>query len=196
MSDPDRLALALDRFDALNSEDPRHDIVDGIPQPRELVYGRRMSDRLRRFAPEASVPLRLAVRAQHIARWRIPRTSYPEGRKGYKRWRAELMRVHADIAAEILGEVGFDSDTIDAVGRLLRKEGIKRNPDAQTLEDVACLVFLEHYFDDFARDHDDEKLVDILRKTWRKMSAAGHAAALQLPLGSDTTRLVEKALDS
>lgn len=195
MSDPDRIALALERFDALNSEDPRQDMVDGAAQPKELVYGRRMSDRLEVFAPNASVPLRLAVRAQHIARWKVPRSSYPEGRRGYKRWRTELMRIHAEIASGILEEVGFEAGIIDAVARLLRKEGIKRNPDAQTLEDVACLVFLEYYFDDFAEDHDDDKLIDILAKTWRKMSASGQAAALKLPLSTRTVGLVERALN-
>ena len=134
-----------------------------------------MSERLADFEPGASETLRLAARAQHIARWRIPRSDYPAGRKGYRAWRARLMRLHAEIASGVLTEVGYGEDTVATVARLIRKQGMRRDPDAQTLEDVVCLVFLEHYFEEFATDHGDRKLVDILRKTWAKMSDRGQA---------------------
>lgn len=194
MTEPSPLEKAFARFDEVNAEDPRIELVEGSPEPKELVYARRMSARLAQFAPDASEALRLAARAQHIARWRIPRSSYPPGKAGYKKWRTELMRFHADLAGEILGDVGYGSATIEAVGSLLRKEGLKRNPDVQTLEDVVCLVFLEDYFDEFAREHEDEKLVQILRRTWAKMSERGHAAALELPLGERASRLVAEAI--
>lgn len=193
--DGTRLQEALERFDAINAGDPRTERVDGEGRPRELVYGHRMSETLKRFEPDASEPLRLAARAQHLARWEIPRSDFPEGRKGYKKWRVQLMLYHADRAAEVLREVGYPDETVERVATLLRKQGIKRDPEVQTLEDVACLVFLEHYFDDFAEDHDDDKLVDILRKTWRKMSDRGHEAALDLDLDERTARLVERALE-
>lgn len=193
---PSRLDRAFERFDAVNAEDPRTERVDGEPHPKELLYGRRMSETLARFEPEASEALRLAARAQHIARWRIPRERFPEGRRGYKRWRTGLMRLHAELATEILRELGYDEATLQRVDELLRKQGLKRDAEVQTLEDVACLVFLEHYFDAFAADHDDEKLVDILRKTWGKMSERGRRAALSVPLGDHATRLVERALAS
>ncbi len=193
MTGPDLLRKALERFDEVNAQDPRTDEVDGALEARELVYSRRMSERLERFEPGASEALRLAARAQHIARWQIPRTEYPPGRTGYKQWRTHLMRHHADLAAGILAEIGYGAETIQAVVRLLRKEGLKRNPDVQTLEDVVCLVFLEYYFDEFGQEHEDEKLVEILAKTWVKMSARGRSAALEVPLSERASRLVGRA---
>lgn len=195
MTEPSLVQQAFERFDQVNAQDPRRELVDGAREPKEAVYARRMSERLERFEPDASEPLRLAARAQHIARWRIPRSEYPMDRKGYKQWRARLMQLHAELASEILADLGYDEPTIEAVSRLLRKVGLKRDAEVQTLEDVACLVFLEHYFDEFARDHDDEKLVEILRRTWTKMSERGHAAALELPLGERARRLVARAVD-
>ncbi|MFW6198948.1 MAG: DUF4202 domain-containing protein [Gemmatimonadota bacterium] len=191
---PDRLRRAFERFDEINAEDPRTEAVDGEERPKELVYARRMSDTLSRLEPDASEELRLATRAQHIARWRIPRSDFPEGRKGYKKWRVKLMFEHAEIAEAVLREVGYPEETVERVKTLIRKQGLKRDPEVQTLEDVACLVFLEHYFDDFAEEHEDEKLVDILEKTWRKMSERGHEAALGLDLSERARQLVKRAL--
>jgi CRP-like cAMP-binding protein len=168
--------------------------VDGADQPKELVYARRMSDTLARLEPSASEPLKLAARAQHIARWQIPRTTFPAGRQGYKQWRTRLMEHHAALASEVLRRVGYDDPTVARVTQLLRKQGLKRDAEVQTLEDVACLVFLADYFDDFARQHDDDKLVDILKKTWVKMSERGREAALALDLGGRAARLVGRAL--
>jgi hypothetical protein len=165
MTSDARLQPALDRLDALNAQDPNTELVDGRPEPKELVYARRMSEWLRRLEPDASVPLQLAARGQHLMRWRIPRDSFPRDRAGYIRWRTTLYDFHAD-----------------------------RDPEAQMLEDVVCLVFLENYFAEFARDHDEEKLVRILRKTWRKMSPRGHAAATTLKLGPREMELIQKAL--
>ncbi len=189
-----RLERAFAQFDRINASDPRMETVAGAREPKELLYARRMSERLDRFEPQASEALRLAIRAQHIARWEIPRSAYPEGRSGYKRWRTRLMQHHADLAGRILAEVGYDEVTIERVATLLRKQGLKRDPEVQVLEDVVCLVFLEHYLDDFAESHDDEKLVGILRKTWVKMSERGRSAALELPLSERASSLIESAL--
>ena len=190
----DRFANALERFDRANAEDPRREPVDGEPQPRELVYARRMTAALERFAPEAQEAVRLAARCQHIRRWTVPRDRYPAGRDGYRRWRTDLGRFHAETAGEILREVGYDAATIGRVQALLRKERLKADPDVQLLEDVICLVFLQHYLADFATQHDDEKLTDILRKTWRKMSDRGRAAALEIDLAPDLRALVIRAV--
>jgi hypothetical protein len=192
--EPARLERALREFDRINAQDPRGEELAGAVQPKELLYSRRMSETLARLEPEASEPLRLAVRAQHIARWEIPRDTFPPGRQGYKQWRTRLMEHHAQLAAGVMRDVGYDDPAIERVTQLLRKQGIKRDDEVQTLEDVACLVFLEDYFDDFAREHDDDKLVDILRKTWVKMSPRGQAAALALELGERARRLVARAL--
>jgi hypothetical protein len=182
-SNQERFGHALARFDAANAEDPNREIVDGQPQPKELVYALRLSAMLARFAPQASEALQLAARCQHIRRWAIPRGDYPQTTIGYKQWRTRLKKFHADTASAILEDVGYDADTIRKVQSLLRKEGLKTNPETQTLEDVVDLVFLEHYLEDFFAKHGhqgEEKLADILRKTWKKMSLEGHAAALDL----------------
>jgi len=191
-----RFAAAINAIDALNAEDPNRETAGAEAAPAALLYGRRMSGWLLRLAPEASEPLRLAARAQHIARWRIPRSDYPEGRAGYLTWRRDLGRFHAEAAGKILAEAGYGPDVIDRVADLLQKKGIKRDPDAQTLEDAACLVFLEHHFADFSRKHVDDKVVDIVRKTLLKMSDRGRerAAALAAGLPGDRRALIERAM--
>jgi len=193
-SEQDRFELAIARIDEVNAADPRTVHLEGRQVPRELLYGRRMSDALDQFAPDASEALRLAVRAQHIARWRTPRDDFPMDRAGYKRWRTGLMQMHAGLTAGILQDVGYDDNFVDRVSRLIRKQGIKRDPEAQTLEDVACLVFLEHHLEEFAADHEDARVVDILRKTWIKMSSRGQDAALRLGLTGRGRELVAQAL--
>lgn len=185
-----RLDAAIARFDAVNAEDPRRD----GDQPTELVYGRRMSACLERLAPDAAEELRLAVRAQHIGRWRLPRERFPEGRAGYKRWRSECARMHADIAADILAEVGYHESAISRVRDLLTKKRLADDADVQTLEDVACLVFLEHYFEPFAHKHGRHKLVEIVRKTWAKMSERGRVAAGRLDLPPELAAIVAEAV--
>lgn len=186
------LAAALARIDAENAQDPRRD--EG--EPNELVYGRRMTAWLARLAPGASDELQIAARAQHLARWRIPRAEFPDGRAGYKRWRTACARMHAERAGELMAEVGYEQASIERVGEILMKQRLADDPEVQALEDAACLVFLEHHLEDFARKHDEAKLVDIIQKTWKKMSAAGHAAAGELlpRLPADLAGLLTRAL--
>lgn len=191
-----RFATAIDAFDAANAEDPNSVLIEGVRQPKELVYGRRMSAWLLRFKPDASEALRLAVRCQHIRRWSTPRSSYPEGRIGYLTWRRDLQRFHAEVAGSVLTQAGYESAVIERVQSLLKKENLKRDQDAQALEDVACLVFLDHYLAEFAASHDDAKVVDIIAKTWRKMSDAGHRAALAISLPEALKKLVEQGVAS
>jgi len=190
-----RLEIAFDHFDRANTKDPNRILVDGTSQAKELVYATRMTARLKQFAPDASETLQLAVRCQHIRRWTIPRSRFPAGRTGYREWRKSLATFHANTAADILRQLNYEEVIIQQVGKLLRKENLKRDTEVQTLEDVACLVFLEHYLSEFAASHNETKLIDILRKTWRKMSSAGHSAAAELKLDSHLNSLVEKALN-
>ncbi|MEM8485374.1 MAG: DUF4202 domain-containing protein [Bacteroidota bacterium] len=189
-----KFAEAIAQFDALNAEDPNQVIIAGSQHPKELVYARRMSARLDAFQPDASVSLKLAARCQHIQRWKIPRADYAAGSMGYKKWRNALKRFHAQTATQVLERVGYDAATIDAVQGLLKKRGLKSEPDVQALEDVVCLVFLEHYATDFAGKHDEEKVIRILQKTWKKMSVVGHEAALALPLPTPVRALVLRAI--
>ena len=193
-TDTDRLQAALACFDAANAEDPSTEVFNDTVYPKELLYAQRMTAWLTTVAPEASEALRLAVRCQHIRRWSIPRQTYPMDREGYLRWRTTLARFHADTAATILRDVGYDEATITRVQTLLRKERLKRDPEVQCLEDVICLVFLEHYLADFAHQHAEDKILDILRKTWEKMSPYGQAIARAMPMSPDAQRLVAHAL--
>jgi hypothetical protein len=187
-----RLAEVLAAIDAANAKDPGRDAATG--EPAALVYGRRMSDCLARFAPDAADALAIAVRGQHIERWTIPRANYPMDRPGYLRWRNELKDVHARRLAEIMTAAGYGAADIERAQQIVRKERFKVDADAQTLEDVACLVFLEFYAADFAAKHETAKVEDIIAKTWRKMSTKGHAAALALPLAPDVAERVKAAL--
>lgn len=190
----DRFRRAMEAFDALNGRDPNTETADGKVFPRELLYAMRMSRELQNLDANASEALQLAARAQHLERWQIPRDEYPRDRSGYKRWRLALANRHAERAGEVLSDCGYDPETIAAVQRMLRKEQLKRDPEVQTLEDVACLVFLRYHFADFARQHPQEKIVGILRKTWNKMSDRGRNAALQLDLPPESARLISAAL--
>lgn len=190
----ERFREAVARFDRANAEDPNVETADGASHPKELLYARRMSDALERFAPDASEVVRLAVRCQHIRRWTVPRDSFPEGRDGYRRWRSDLGRFHADTAGGILREVGYEDAAVGRVQALLRKERLKADPEVQLLEDVVCLVFLSYYLAPFAARHEDEKVAGILQKTWRKMSERGRAAALDLDLAPELRALVTRAV--
>ena len=189
-----RLEQTLAAFDAVNAQDPNTEIIHEKAISKELIYSQRMSDQLHKFLPGASEALQLAARSQHICRWKIPRSDYPMDRQGYKKWRLDLAVFHGETAGEILQANGYDQTLIHRVKDLLLKRSLKRDAEVQVLEDVICLVFLEFYFDDFAGKHDEAKLIDIIQKTWNKMSDVGHAAALKLPLSSAMLSLVTKAL--
>ncbi|MEW5943098.1 MAG: DUF4202 domain-containing protein [Pseudomonadota bacterium] len=195
--DPKRFAEAIARFDAANAEDPNRELSQGAEHPKELLYAKRMTAWLDRFAPDASEALKLAARSQHIRRWVIPRGEYPMNRQGYNAWRNTLAKFHAETAGRILQEVGYDEETVRRVESLLLKERIELDPEGQTLEDVICLVFLESYFAEFASHYSEPKLIGILRKTWKKMSPRGHEAALGIlsKLPAELRAVVEKALE-
>ena len=187
----DRVLAAVD---AANSRDPSAVVVSGESLPAALVYGRRMSATLADHVPNASEPLRIAARAQHIERWLIPRTTYPEGRIGYLTWRKDLQKHHARRTAAIMAAAGFDAQAIARTGKLLRKEGLKQDEEVQVLEDIICLVFLEFEAPGFIAKHDDAKVRDILAKTAKKMSPRGLAAASRLTLDPRLSRLLTEAL--
>lgn len=192
-----RFEATIADIDSANGEDPRRDDVAGEPRPRELVYSERMSEWLPRLYPDASEALRIAARAQHIRRWKIPRNHYPLGREGYNAWRSACRDHHAALTSAIMQRHGYADDEIARVVRIIRKEQLKRDPESQALENVVAVVFVQHYLDEFIaghKDYDDAKLADILRKTLRKMDSTGHAAALGLDLPESTARLIAMAL--
>jgi hypothetical protein len=191
----DRFSRVIALFDAANAEDPNLD--EG--RPKELLYAQRMSAMLARFAPEAPESVQLAVRAQHIQRWKTPRSSYPMDRQGYLQWRTGLYKFHAETAGRIMRETGYDAETIERVQAAVGKKGIKVNAETQLLEDVTDLVFLEHYLAGFAArhpDYDEAKWIEIIRKTWQKMSqqARDFVLAGKVSLPEALTPLILKAV--
>lgn len=191
---PTRFETAIAIIDKKNEEDPNTYQVAGLEYSKELLYSQRMTRKLLQFDPDASKALQIAARAQHICRWKIARKEYPMDRVGYLKWREELKKMHADLTGEILVQVGFDDQFVDRVQKIILKKLIKKNEESQTLEDTICLVFLDYYFDEFAAKHTDEKIIDILKKTWVKMSDKGHAAALLLPFSEKSLALVQQAI--
>lgn len=176
IANQERFNRAIALFDAANAQDPNQD--EG--QPKELLYAHRMTEMIGRFAPDASEVAQLAVRAQHIQRWSVPRSSYPLGKPGYFAWRTGLYQFHATTAGALMQQAGYDEAMIEPVKAAISKQGIKSNPDTQMLEDVTSLVFLEHYMLGFAGQHaeySEEKWLDIIRKTWKKMSGSAQRFA-------------------
>ena len=180
-------AIALRRFDEENARDPHQ---------YELRYAEWLSEWVRRLAPDASEALRLAARCQHLCRWEIPRSSYEMTRAGYLKWRAELKKFHATKSAGILTEAGYGSEMVERVQALNLKQNLGRDPEMQVLEDALCLVTLEHQLAELMAKHDEEKMIGILQKTWKKMSPAGHDAALGLKYTEAELGLIQKALAS
>jgi uncharacterized protein YhhL (DUF1145 family) len=194
MINSEKFKKAIQRFDEANALDPNAALFEGKEYPKELIYAERMTGQLNKFAPNSSEVLQLTVRCQHICRWEIPRDSYEMNRIGYLNWRKDLKDFHAKKAAEILQEVGYNNELIKEVEFLLLKKQLKKNTDTQTLEDVVCLVFLEFYFLKFSKKYSEEKLIDIIQKTWKKMSNKGHKSALALNFTESQLELITKAL--
>jgi len=195
------LDKAIELIDAANREDPNQEIADGKACPKELLYSQRMSDMLQRYAPDADEAMQLAVRTQHIERWKSPRDAYPAGRKGYLRWRSDLYKFHAETAAGLLAQAGCSEDVIERVKQAVGKRNIRSNPDTQLLEDVIGLVFIEHYMTAFVArhpDYDEAKWLDIIRKTWRKMSSQANEFALggNIRLPEPLIPLIQKAVSA
>ncbi|MCB1354130.1 MAG: DUF4202 domain-containing protein [Rhodobacteraceae bacterium] len=174
----DRLAQVIAAIDTANAADPNAEDENGVPRPAALLYGERMSAELARLFPDASEHLRIAAHGQHVERWKIARDAYPEGRTGYLKWRTDQAKAHAERVSGMMAEAGYDEEDRARVESLLRKEGIKRNPEMQQLEDVICFVFIRWYLADFAATRKGDELERIVEKTARKMSPEARARAL------------------
>lgn len=192
-----RLQAVLDAIDAANEADPTSVTSgDQVLLPLALAEGRAAFEWVRRLRGTAGAPdaLLIAARGHHIRRWESPREEFPRDRAGYQAWRSRLYAVHADHLAAIMRAEGYDAAEVDAMSAIVHKRGIKTDPDVQTYEDAVALAFLEIQFAPFAARTPRATTVRALRRTWRKMSEAGHAAALTLPLTPDLLGLVEEAL--
>ncbi len=193
-NDP-RLREAFAILDGMHREEPAADAAGPANILASVDYHQRLGQWVERLAPGASPALRLAARSQHVRRWSIPRDSYPMTRKGYRDWRDALARFHARTAAEVLVRVGYAAHTVTRVQQLLQKERLHTDPEARTLQDAVCLVFLEVQLEAFSRQHSEEKLLHILRRTWKKMSPPGRRLALRLELPEGAAGLLGKAVE-
>jgi Domain of unknown function (DUF4202) len=193
-----RFKAVIVDIDAANSADARTIATADGARPYEAVYAERMSRRLEAMYPEASEMLRIAARGQHVRRFDIPRSQFPEGRDGYNEWRRTCREHHAKLLGAIMTRHGYDSHDIEHVAKLVKKEQLKKDRESQALENVVDVVFLDHYFDEFYGKHshyDDAKIIDIIAKTLRKMSPKGHQAALALDLPERTRKLILAAVE-
>lgn len=192
-------AFAL--IDTANSQDPNQVSAEGKEWPKELLYSNRMSDMLWRYAPGADDAMKLAIRSQHIQRWKSPRNAYPMDRIGYLKWRKDLYKIQGNAVAELIEQAGYGADVIERIKTAVAKKNIKGNPDTQLLEDVADLVFLEYYLLEFVGKHpeySEEKWIDIIQKTWHKMSELAREFSLsgQLDLPESLVPLIKKAVSN
>tara|TARA_B100000686_G_scaffold12165_1_gene11850 strand:- start:3557 stop:4171 length:615 start_codon:yes stop_codon:yes gene_type:complete len=178
-----RFNLAITLFDELNSKDPNREVINGEDQPKELIYAHRVTTMLKNYVSNPSETLQLAARCQHIQRWKVERRSFPMTKAGYYQWRKNLRELHVQTAEKILREVGYEESVIDRVCSLVKKEKLKTDVESQTLEDVVVLVFMENYLEDFINKHgnyDETKIMDIVVKSLRKMTAKGRQEALAI----------------
>jgi len=190
---------AITLIDAANAEDPNEDFDGSKTWPKELLYSRRMSDMLERYMPEADNVAKLAMRSQHIQRWKSPRDAFPMDRKGYHKWRTELYNFHAETAAGLLKQAGYSEEDMERVRQAVSKRGLKTNTDTQLVEDVAALVFIEHYMLEFVGKHpeyDEDKWIRIILRTWNKMTERGQQFALSgaIKLPETLLPLIQKAV--
>ena len=190
-----RLRSVVDAIDTINSADPNQIEIDNEMRPKELTHAKMVSAWIERLCPDADDALRIAARGHHIRRWSIPRDDYPAGRRGYLRWRQALQDVHAETLAEVLAAAGYEEPMISRVQEIVRKKNLRRDPDVQALEDALCLVFLETQFKELCSRHPEHTMVNVVQKTWRKMSPRGHALVDGLNLDSEDLKFLARALE-
>ena len=189
-----RLEQAFLLFDEYNQQDPNKILWNGIEYPAEYFYALQLYNWVLKLQPEANEFLLLASRSQHIGRWKIPRENYPEGKSGYLRWRTDMAKYHANIAGELLMQAGYQEEEIKKLQQILLKENLKNDTEVQVMENALCLVFLQFQYEDFIKKHDDEKIIRILQKTWKKMTEPGRQMALTLEFHGKASELLEKAI--
>ncbi len=190
-----KIDVAIELFDAYNQQDPRNIVFDGNEFPYEYFYALQLYNWVRKLEPEAGDELLLASRSQHIGRWLIPRENYLADKIGYHKWRTDLAKFHAEKAAELMLKAELDEEKIKSVQRIILKKQLRSDHEVQVMENALCLVFLQFQYDDFLQKHDDETMVRILQKTWKKMTAPGREAALKLEFNGRGKELIEKALN-
>lgn len=191
-----KLDQAFNLFDEYNQQDPNKISKNGKEYASEVFYAQELHDWILKLDPKASEALLLASKCQHIGRWEIERKTYPEGRVGYLTWRSDLSKFHAEKAGEILKSVEYDEGIIERVKEIILKKKLRTDPEVQTMENALCLVFLEFQYDDLIEQLSEEKMINILRKTWAKMTEPGKEVALALKYSEKGASLLDQALNN
>jgi hypothetical protein len=194
VSESDRFDRAISAIDAGNGDDPNVVSIRERTGPKEVLHAELVSEWIQRLRPDADEALRLAARGHHFRRWTVPRSSAPAGRAGYLRWRKARQADQARELGAVLRGAGYDDDAIARVQSLVRKEDLAHDADAQALEDALCLVFLETQLADVAARLEPATLTRVLARTAQKMSEAGRAAIVDVPLDASARDLLETAL--
>jgi hypothetical protein len=189
-----RFDAAIAAIDTANADDPTVVSVRGAAQPLALVHGTFAAEWVARLHPGADETWLLAARAHHLRRWELPRSQYPEGKAGYLRWKRDQRQRHARDIGALLSAVGYDDDTIARVQALVRRDNLATDTGSQAVEDAACLVFIETQLAEIAGKLEHDHLVEVIRKTARKMSPEALAAVSQIPLGDAERALLADAL--
>lgn len=189
-----KLEKAFELFDAFNKQDPGTISWDGVVYPAEYFYAVQLHNWVLKLEPAAGEMLLLASRSQHIGRWKVPRNSYPEGKSAYLRWRTDLAKYHAETAGQLMLQAGYSLEEVKPVQQIIRKEQLRSNPEVQVIENALCLVFLQFQYEDFIVKHDDEKVITIIQKSWKKMTDPGRNAAMTLHFSDKGKALILEAL--
>jgi hypothetical protein len=192
--DPRLMQSAIDQFRTLHGQDPAKVTVDGIEKSRSLHEAERILHWINQLWPNPPASLELAAYTQHICRWEVPRSTYPDGRNGYLKWRSDLRVFHANKACEILNCLAAPDELIASVEKINLKKGMTQDPEVQTMEDALCLTFLESQLDHYREHWERDKARGILAKTWQKMSEKGRSAALAMPHSPENLILLKEAL--
>jgi len=190
----DSYDAAVAAIDAANAADPNMVSFGGVAQPLALVHGRLAADWVARLVDDPDEALLLAARAHHLRRWEVPRATYPDGKVGYLRWRRDQKQRHAADVEAILVAAGYESPVVIRTQQLIRREGLGSDPDAQFVEDAACLVFIETQLAGMEARLEPTRLLEVIRKTARKMSPAALAAVGQIDLDARARALLDVAL--
>lgn len=191
----DRFKQVISAIDEWNGQDPNKDTIENFEYPAELLYSKHLTDWVLRLAPQASEELRIAARGQHICRWMIPRDKYPMDRGGYLRWREDLKKFHAEKVEGLMKASGYEEKSIERVKTIILKKGLKEDLEVQTMEDALCLVFLENQLADLMEKTEKPKMIEIVKKTWGKMSPKGKEIARKLPLRADVQKFLIETLE-
>jgi len=184
------ISSALDAIDGANAGDPNE--VGG--EPLALAQGRLAHTWVTRLDPSASDALLLAARAHHLRRWVVPRSTYPDGRPGYLKWRRDQKSRHGEELRVLLGVANVSAEVAERAAEIVQKLDLGSDAEVQIFEDAVSLTFLETQFLSTAdKLGNDDKMVTVVAKTLRKMSPAGHAAAATLSLDERSSEIVRRA---